>query len=85
MVKFTGKYKRKAAEKYEEFLAKVGLGLLMRKAANASTPTMEITEQGGKWKMVTATTMKSVVLEFELVSLTLGSGTFGHLFGRLFC
>merc|ERR1711976_600884 len=32
----------------------------------ASTPTMEITKTGDKWKMVTATALKSVVLEFEL-------------------
>ena len=40
---------------------------MMRKAATVSTPKMEITESGGKWKMVTSTSMKSIVLEFELV------------------
>ena len=40
---------------------------MLRKAALASTPTMEITKTGDKWKMVTATALKSVVLEFELV------------------
>ena len=42
MVKLTGKFKRKSAENYDEFLAKVGVGFMLRKAATASTPTMAI-------------------------------------------
>jgi hypothetical protein len=42
MVKFTGKFKRKSAENYDEFLAKVGVGFMLRKAATVSTPVMEI-------------------------------------------
>ena len=44
MVQFAGKYKRTKEEKYDDFLAKLGLNYLTRKAATASTPTMEITE-----------------------------------------
>merc|ERR1711973_167671 len=66
MVQFTGTYKRTEEEKYEDFLNKLGLGLLKRKAAMASTPTMEISESGGKYKMVTSTTLSSVELNFEL-------------------
>ena len=58
---------RTSEEKYEDFLNKLGVGFMLRKAALASTPTMEITKTGDKWKMVTATALKSVVLEFELV------------------
>ena len=68
MVQFTGKYKRTSAEKYEEFLSKMGVNYLLRKAATASIPTMEISENNGMWKMVTSTTMKRVVLEFKLVN-----------------
>merc|ERR1711862_968517 len=57
---------RTKEEKYEDFLSKLNVGFLTRKAAMASTPTMDITENGGKWKMVTSTTLKSIVLEFEL-------------------
>ena len=67
MVQITGKYTRTKEEKYEDFLSKLNVGFLTRKAAMASTPTMDITENGGKWKMVTSTTLKSIVLEFELV------------------
>ena len=38
----------------------------MRKAATASTPTMEISQNGSKWKMVTKTTLKSIELNFEI-------------------
>lgn len=62
-----GKYTRTSEKKYEDFLSKLGVGFILRKAATASTPTMEITQDGNKWKMVTATSLKSIVLEFELV------------------
>ncbi len=66
MVQIAGKYKRTKCENYDEFLSKVGVGFLLRKAATASTPTMEIVDLGGgKWKVTTATTMKSMSVEFE--------------------
>ena len=40
--------------------------MLMRKAATSSTPTMEITESGGKWKVLTKTTLKSTEINFEV-------------------
>merc|ERR1712055_246023 len=66
MVQFIGTYKRTEEEKYEAFLNKLNVGLLKRKAALASTPSMEISESGGKYKMVTSTTLSSVELNFEL-------------------
>ena len=39
----------------------------MRKAATASTPTMDIINTGNNWKLVTATTLKTMTLEFEMV------------------
>ena len=69
MVEFTGKYTRTSEEKYDDFLSKLGVGFMMRKAATASTPKMEITKTGDKWKFVTSTTMKKMTLEFELVNI----------------
>ena len=57
---------RTKEEKYNDFLVKLGLGMLMRKAATVSTPTMEISKDGNKWKMVTKTTLKSIELNFEI-------------------
>ena len=70
MAQFEGKYKRTSEEKYEDFLNKLGVGFMLRKAAMASTPTMEVTKSGNTWKMVTSTTLKSIVLEFELVNIS---------------
>jgi len=66
MVQMTGTFLRTKEEKYNEFLTKLGLGMLMRKAATSSTPTMEITESGGKWKVLTKTTLKSTEINFEV-------------------
>ena len=62
----TGTYLRTQEEKYNEFLSKLGVGMLMRKAATSSTPTMEITESGGKWKIITKTTLKSTEINFQI-------------------
>ena len=40
--------------------------MLMRKAATSSTPVMEITESGGKWRIQTKTTLKSTEINFEI-------------------
>ena len=42
MVEMTGTYERTAAEKYDEFLTALGVNMLLRKAATASTPKMEV-------------------------------------------
>ncbi len=66
MVQFAGKYKQTKEEKYEDFLKELGVGMLLRKAASSSTPTMDISETApGKWKVVTATKMKSIEINFE--------------------
>jgi hypothetical protein len=67
MVAIAGKYKRTKCENNEEFLAKIGANFLVRKAASASSPAMEIVDLGGgKWKITTSTTLKSMTAEFEL-------------------
>ena len=66
MVVMAGKYVRTKDENYEAFLSKLGVGIILRKAATASTPTMEITKDGNKWKMATKTILKSIEVNFEL-------------------
>jgi len=63
---FVGKYQRTSAEKYEEFLAALGVNYLLRKAATVSTPVMEVSEEGGNWVIKTSTTLKSMELKFKL-------------------
>ena len=42
MAAYVGKYDRTSAEKYDEFLSELGVNMLMRKAATASTPVFEV-------------------------------------------
>lgn len=60
-----GKFKRVSEEGYDAFLTKLEVGMLFRNAATASTPTLEISESGGKWKIVTSTTLSHQV-HFEI-------------------
>merc|ERR1711962_1366310 len=61
-----GKYERTSAEKYNELLTALGVNFLLRKAATASTPVMEVKEQGGEWSIKTSTVLKSMELKFKL-------------------
>ena len=61
-----GKYQRVSAEQYDEFLKALDVGFLLRKAATASTPSMEVTEEGGVWTIKTSTTLKSMELKFKV-------------------
>ena len=47
---------RTKEENYNDFLVKLGVGFIMRKAATSGTPTMEISKEGNKWTLVTKTT-----------------------------
>ena len=40
--KYLGKYDRVSAEKYDEFLAELGVNFMLRKAATASSPVFEV-------------------------------------------
>lgn len=40
--KYLGKYNRVSAEKYDEFLAELGVSWPLRKAATASSPVLEV-------------------------------------------
>merc|ERR1712105_276176 len=66
MDSFKGKWKRTSSDQYEEFLSALDVNFLLRKAANASTPVMEICEEGGVWSIKTSTTLKSMELKFKL-------------------
>lgn len=61
-----GKYERTSAEKYDEFLQALGVNFILRKAATASTPHMEVTEEGGQWTIKTSTILTSMELKFKV-------------------
>ena len=66
MVNFAGKYMRVKDENNDAFLKALGVGMLMRKAAGAGgNPTVEISEAGGKWKLLMISKMKTIETLFE--------------------
>ena len=63
---FKGKFERTSADNYEELLKALDVNFLLRKAATASTPIVEISENDGEWTIKSSTTLKTVVLKFKL-------------------
>merc|ERR1712098_346171 len=63
---FKGKYERVSADKYEDLLKELDVNFLLRKAATASTPVVEISEEGGVWNIKQSTTLKTIELKFKL-------------------
>merc|ERR1712223_565092 len=61
-----GKFERTDAENYDDFLKALDVNFLLRKAATASTPVMEVTEAGGEWTIKTSTVLKSMELKFKV-------------------
>merc|ERR1712136_442019 len=61
-----GKYERTSADNYDELLKALDVNFLLRKAATASTPVMEVSEEGGVWTIKTSTTLKSMELKFKI-------------------
>merc|ERR1712058_4802 len=66
MVEMKGTYERSAAENYEAFLDALGVGMILKKAATATTPVMTVSEEGGQWTIKTSTMLKSMELKFKL-------------------
>uniref|UniRef100_A0A914DBS2 Lipocalin/cytosolic fatty-acid binding domain-containing protein n=1 Tax=Acrobeloides nanus TaxID=290746 RepID=A0A914DBS2_9BILA len=63
---FAGKWVLKEMENMDAYLKHLGVGLVMRKLATSVYPTLEITITGDHWKIVTSSTMKTIVVEFDL-------------------
>ena len=61
-----GKYLRVSEENYDELLTTLNVSWLLRKAATASTPQQEISENDGLWTIKTSTTMKTIELQFKM-------------------
>merc|ERR1712029_981058 len=66
MVEMKGKYVRSSAENYDKFLDALGVGIILKKAATATTPEMTVEETDGEWTIKTSTMIKSMELKFKL-------------------
>jgi len=63
---FVGKWNLIESENFDEYMKKVGVGLMTRKMAGALKPVLDISVEGNHWKMVSTSTFKTVVTEFDL-------------------
>ena len=61
-----GQYERTSEENYEKCLTALGVNGMLRKAATASAPKMEITENDGQWKIKFSTILKTFEEKFEV-------------------
>ncbi|KAI1288120.1 Fatty acid-binding protein [Halotydeus destructor] len=62
---FEGKYKLTKTENFDKFLAELGMGLIKRKIANASTPELQISQDGDSWTIKTKA-IKDSTITFKL-------------------
>ena len=63
---FSGSFTQTSTEGYEDVLKALNVGFMLRQAALASTPVMTISEAGGRWNIITKTSMKSLETNFTL-------------------
>merc|ERR1711990_1035730 len=61
-----GQWVRDSADNYDKLLKELAVNWLLRQAAQASTPVMDITEVDGEWTIKSSTTLKTVELKFKL-------------------
>merc|ERR1712201_65090 len=66
--KYLGTYNRVSADKYEDFLKELDVNFMLRKAATASSPVLEVTYDADSetWCFKTSTMLKSMELKFKL-------------------
>jgi len=61
-----GKWVLESSEHFDDYMKAVGVGLVMRKMANAATPTQEIKIEGDTWSIKTSTTFKTTDISFKI-------------------
>ncbi|GBP00689.1 Fatty acid-binding protein, muscle [Eumeta japonica] len=62
---FGKKYKLASSENFDEFMKAVGAGMILRKAASAVTPTVELRKDGDYFVLTTSSTLKTVEIKFK--------------------
>ena len=66
MAELTGKWKLEKSDNFDNFLKELGVNFMMRKMANTSSPTVEITRDGDSFEFKTVTALKTSVIKFTL-------------------
>merc|ERR1712112_265956 len=62
----TGKYKLATSENFEEFMKALGVGMLVRKLGNKSSPVITVTEEGGEYTFKQESLVKTSEIKFKL-------------------
>lgn len=66
MAEITGKWKLDKSDNFDNFLKELGVNFMMRKMANTSSPTVEISRSGDEFEFKTTTALKTSVVKFTL-------------------
>jgi len=66
MVNYEGEYKLASSENFDEYMKVVGVGMLTRKAANATTPVLSVSVSGDHWVVKQTSTFKNYLQEFQI-------------------
>ncbi|XP_077295352.1 fatty acid-binding protein, heart-like [Arctopsyche grandis] len=60
------KYRLTKSENFDEFMKKMGVGLIARKMVGLLTPTVELQKSGEEYTLLTVSTFRTMVLKFKL-------------------
>jgi Lipocalin / cytosolic fatty-acid binding protein family len=63
---FIGKWKLAESTNFDDYMKKVGIGWATRKLGNMATPELRINVSGNHWKMLSTSTFKNHLFEFDM-------------------
>ncbi|BHF79988.1 Lipocalin / cytosolic fatty-acid binding protein [Sparganum proliferum] len=63
---FLGSWKLDHSDGFDEVMGRLGVNFVVRKAGNTLKPTLTITKDGDRYKMVSSSTFKTTQFEFKL-------------------
>lgn len=66
MAKIEGTYKLDFSENFDEFMKAMGVGMVMRKMANAATPVVTVSKEDETYTIKQSTTFKTTEIKFKL-------------------
>uniref|UniRef100_A0AC34Q822 Cytosolic fatty-acid binding proteins domain-containing protein n=1 Tax=Panagrolaimus sp. JU765 TaxID=591449 RepID=A0AC34Q822_9BILA len=63
---FVGTWNFVESDNFEAYMKQVGVGMVQRKLASSTKPSVVFEKTGDKWKMSVISAIKTIVTEFEL-------------------
>lgn len=59
-------YKMTESQNFDEYMKALGVGFVLRKIGNSTTPTVELKKDGDQYTLVTSSTFKTSTITFKL-------------------